>query len=510
VLNILSGFLSTPANVGGQKGIVASDINTSLNSGGIGTWLGSQSGGTGTNPKAGLCWILFDEQLNYANAGFIRNNNGTGDILTQYNVNVPVTKNGYLYVYCSNESSLSVFFDNLQLAHTHGPLIEETHYGAWGLALAGISSKALNFGDPQNKFKYNGKELQTAEWVDGSGLEMYDYGARMFDAQLGVWHNVDPLAENSRRWSPYNYCYNNPINFTDPDGMQAEATGSYGAEWNTILNNLNHMLDCMQEGEYSVFARDGENGSLTCTRSGFLGGSDNDKQDAAFGMIMNSFLGRSSISQSAAEVWKITNITKNKDGSISVTASLTVTIIVVDPRQKARNILGNQIKSTIENIFSGGFSGLVNGKSNSFLVNVKANVSFVNSVEEINTNNAYIVYMSNKHPSGEWGRAGGGNALTKGVCAAYEGMASSRSLLFVITHEIGHLLGFRHVTGGLMNEEGCDANASDLTFQIYTDDRLVNWFGHLNHHKNDKKEFTLNGAVDKKAAIKYFLTLYSY
>jgi hypothetical protein len=48
VLNILSGFLSTPANVGGQKGIVAGDINTSLNSGGIGTWLGSQSGGTGT------------------------------------------------------------------------------------------------------------------------------------------------------------------------------------------------------------------------------------------------------------------------------------------------------------------------------------------------------------------------------------------------------------------------------------------------------------------------------
>jgi RHS repeat-associated protein len=209
--------------VGGQKGIVAGDINTSLNSGGIGGWLGSQSGGTGNNPKAGLCWILFDEQLNYANAGFIRNNSGQGDILTQYNVNVPVTKNGYLYVYCSNESSLSVFFDNLQLAHTHGPLIEETHYGAWGLALAGISSKALNFGDPQNKFKYNGKELQTAEWVDGTGLDMYDYGARMFDQQLGVWHNPDPLAENSRRWSPYNYCYNNPIRYIDPDGMQAEA-----------------------------------------------------------------------------------------------------------------------------------------------------------------------------------------------------------------------------------------------------------------------------------------------
>ena len=115
--------------------------------------------------------------------------------------------------------------NNRVVVNETGATEEVNHYYAFG----GLFSSD----ESVQPFKYNGKEFDTQK-----GLNWYDYEARQYDAALGRWFAVDPLAEDYYNWSPYNYCLNNPIKYIDPDGKDAIIT----LQGNTITITSNIIL----------------------------------------------------------------------------------------------------------------------------------------------------------------------------------------------------------------------------------------------------------------------------
>jgi RHS repeat-associated protein len=146
---------------------------------------------------------------------------------------VNVTDGGkfnYVYNYTDHLGNIRVSY-TLNPADGQLKILEENHYYPFGLKHSNYNVDKADFEKDETGFfailkpversefqyKYNGKEFQ-----DELNLNWYDYHARNYDPAIGRWMNIDPLAETSRRYSPYAYCLDNPVFFIDPDGMQAD------------------------------------------------------------------------------------------------------------------------------------------------------------------------------------------------------------------------------------------------------------------------------------------------
>ncbi|MEO6718922.1 MAG: DUF6443 domain-containing protein [Ferruginibacter sp.] len=215
---LMANMLLTPGNAAASKGITSSQL-TSINTGQVpGTFFRGTNGEVTTIPKAYINYIFLDEQFKYAGGNFSRAG-ASGIVKDHWQTdpvlqNIRAPKNGYIFVYISNESNVDVFFDNLQVIHKPGPILEETHYYPFGLTMSGISSKAA--GELQNK----DKTFQGQKFDDDLGLNWVEFKYRNHDPQIGRFIEIDPLANEYVYNSTYAFSENKVTGHVELEGLE--------------------------------------------------------------------------------------------------------------------------------------------------------------------------------------------------------------------------------------------------------------------------------------------------
>jgi RHS repeat-associated protein len=223
LINLVSAAFGGVSGASGESGAIYNGVDEAITAFGSG-------GNQGTNrPAAYLNFILFDKDYNVLDAGWQLVPDVT---FTKQKVSFPtrdIEQQGYMFVYLSydNDSENWVHFDDFKVTHTKTNVIQYNEYYPFGLQTANSWTRE----NASNNFLYNGG----SELNSHSGW--YETFFRGYDAALGRFLQVDPLAHVSARYSPYTYAFNDPVLFNDPNGDYPPAVEAQMLQYQEYLAN---------------------------------------------------------------------------------------------------------------------------------------------------------------------------------------------------------------------------------------------------------------------------------
>ena len=151
-------------------------------------------------------------------AGVPRDTEFCGPFIFEYSVLDKFLFDGGYCTFKDGQASFHYYLqdhlgNNRAVVSEDGTMEQTTEYYPFGGIYGDVSTNS-----GLQPYKYNGKEFDHY-----LGLDLYDYGARLYDPALVVWTGVDPLADEYGGISPYAYCLSNLVKYIDPDGKKVVA-----------------------------------------------------------------------------------------------------------------------------------------------------------------------------------------------------------------------------------------------------------------------------------------------
>ncbi|MBA9077105.1 DUF6443 domain-containing protein [Rufibacter quisquiliarum] len=188
-------------------------------------------GGNKKGPKAFLVYSVYRRDSTLVTTGHRPVTEAAKGGWEELKIGYLAEEDGFAEVSVVSYEPMGLWFDDIEVTASEPELVQENHYDPWGLNLAGIERQ----GNPDHRFQYNGKEKQ-----EELGLNWLDYGARMYDAQIGRFHTQDRFAEKYMDNTPYHYTLNNPIKYIDVNGDSVVVNGSeeFKKQYNLDRANL--------------------------------------------------------------------------------------------------------------------------------------------------------------------------------------------------------------------------------------------------------------------------------